>query len=85
MLASLEEMRLGSEPDKTADYFEKKQDILFKINSLKEIQKKLHDIDAEFEKKQEDVANLRADTLKTKHVDKLKKIAGDHSGHKDVV
>jgi hypothetical protein len=41
MLASLEEMKLGSDPDNTADYFEKKQDILFKINSLKDIQKKI--------------------------------------------
>lgn len=55
------------------------------MKNLKDVQKKIHEVDGEFMKKQEDVANLKAETLKTKAVDKLEKIARDYKVEKEAV
>jgi len=77
MLVTNNEMKNGSEPDDTADYWEERTTIASNITNLISAKNKLHDIEESINKKDSDVKNLVTKSKKTGDNDTLSKI--EHS------
>mgnify|MGYP006893773584 CR=1 FL=1 len=74
MLKTNEEMKYGSEPDDTADYWHERDRIGQNIRNLVNAKNKLHDIGETINQKESDVKTQIAKSKKTGDNDTLTKI-----------
>lgn len=77
MLATLKEMEIGSGPDKTADYWEEKEQIKKHIDALNRIKDKLDQMGKLFGKKKAEFDEMQSRLRKNLNNDGLKKLADD--------
>jgi predicted transcriptional regulator len=59
MMNTLEEMKIGSMPDKNADYYEKKDEISKHMNELKNVEGQIEGIEQDFQGKQGEYKELK--------------------------
>jgi hypothetical protein len=74
MLLTNNEMKNGSEPDDTADYWEERAAIAQNLTNLINAKNKLNDIDESANKKEAEVKNLVAKSKKTEANETLTRI-----------
>lgn len=85
MLLTNNEMKNGSEPDDTADYWDERTSIASNISQLISAQNKLHDIEELVNKKESDVKGLVTKSRKTGDNETLTKIENGISSERDNV
>lgn len=77
MLKALQEMKIGSEPDESADYWEERKSIDQHINALKKIKQKLDQLQKVYSKKKVEFESFQAGSKKIVEIRDLENYARD--------